>query len=1591
MPDRPKRLPIFRYIFGGLAVVALLVVLFYQPIVFGLAQLAAQQFAKSQKLSLSFMIHGSIFTDLFLEDVHLSASPENQTFPIEKLDAKVIGARYNLWSFLQKDYRQIVDLVRLKNVDLVLRSGGPPPPQQKPSGPLRIPPIIPRQIEIENVNVRVKGKPEDILVQGSSLNFGQDQTGTLSVSRLSLPPLGDWTDVRAQISERQGVINLRGLRLPPLLVVDNLGVDLSQLDNSTVGAALQGSFFDAPLEAQLRFHQAETDSSARLKLTDLDLAKTKSLTTLPLQGRVPTLEANLSGDLEQPNTWSGTLRLAAANLTYLTYSLDSLELLAEIVRGSGELRHLLANSGHDRISVVGRFALPMSLDAFPAQSTADLGFQLAVPEPARFLAGAEGSLTGSGTIGLNSGHAQTRINASALGFRLANLAVASTDVQVYGAARIPIGGDDVWKSLGIIANAQVREAQAAPAKIPILNASVDALDGNSAHAVIQALSGESKIQVNVQSVLPTAAAPFDPKQLSGQAEFHIDSLTDFTMESLVSGEFTADGKLTVRDMQPDGYIRAKGNQLQYQTFTLPHLAVDATAQGGKADVRDLELSFDEANLVKITGTATFSDPQPYQATGTIQFADLGVLDQTLMALHQPTGLKGTLQGNFQAKGSLGNKFPQAKLQLRGRAISYRGVIVKEVQAEGDTANGSAELRALRLAFDDRNTITANATAALSVPYAYHGHADVDLQDLGVFRGFLTTLGKAGEVNGKLQATVEATGDNTTRLPRAQVKAAGQQIKAYGLLVQGLDLNADSSNTEAFLRDLKITFDPNNKIDVNGSGSAQEPYAYQAQGSLNFSDLRTFNDLLKAFGQDPGLVGKMDARFNVHGDSHSKLPAGDLSLVGDHLRYRGLTIQQVDTAGQVQNNELSLPTFRVVIDSKNRLDAHGSAGLLEPYPYQSDANVALEDLSFLNPLLQSFGQNGGVGGRLSLVWRGKGELKNSDGELQLHADRLSVGNINNIKADVEGSYHGAEALFSRVNVNSPYADFAATLRINPELAEIPNLTIRKNQNVLTGNVSLPLNFRPGAKVPIALDKPLAVNLRGDRIPLAAFQSGKPQVTGNIDLLVQASGALRDLNAKVHLGASDLRSSAVSSLAAARTGLDVQLANKNLTVVGDFTQPDIQPAQIRGSIPLDLQQVIETGKLREDTPLQLSVKWPDTNLAFAKKIVPQIQIIEGRVAIDANVSGTLQTPQLTGGARANISRFRARTDTVPPISNFLVNVNFRQNRITFDQFNGLAGGGPFGVRGAIDLSKGTDPVFDLRITGRQVLVTRSDNIIVRSNLDLAVRGPLSAGEVSGNVGVTNSRFFQEIDILPLNLPGRPAPSPPAVAPPSAVSIQTPPLNNWKFNIDVKTDQLFRVESNVARGAVTINLHIGGTGGAPSVTGFVRIDNLVASLPFSHLNISNGFVNFPPGGNPLDPVLNIVGMSQVRDYDIRVRVFGNVSNFQILFDSTPPLAQGDIATLLATGATTGEFVDNPSLLAGRATFILAQQLLTKVFKLRSNQNQQAFLERLQVDIIPGSRPGTQDVSARFALTKNWQIIGDVGQQGDVSGRLRYLIRFR
>ncbi|MBV9273534.1 MAG: translocation/assembly module TamB domain-containing protein, partial [Verrucomicrobia bacterium] len=841
-------------------------------------------------------------------------------------------------------------------------------------------------------------------------------------------------------------------------------------------------------------------------------------------------------------------------------------------------------------------------------------------------------------------------------------------------------------------------------------------------------------------------------------------------------------------------------------------------------------------------------------------------------------------------------------------------------------------------------------------------------------------------------TLSAKGDITVKnlQPDGQITVIGNSLNYRKLVAQSADLEFRFLPDQIEISKGVIVLDPANSIQLGGAIRLQDPYSYHFNAKADFANLGVLNPFASNFIPDAGIAGQLGIEAEANGAVKSALPSGQVSVTGSKIGLHGLFIQQLNLVASTAKGDVDLSQLKILFNQNNQIEMTGAGKITEKLPYFGRASVRLNDLAYFNQVLRGFHQDLALGGKLTVDWGGSRESGTSVGQLDLNAAEVTVKQVQHINAKISGTYQALDANLHTVQVTSPLGNVGMSLHVNPKTLDIEDLTLKTHDQQLTGHATIPLDFQSGSKIPVAIGQPINIDLHTQKVSLASFQGSKPAVEGNGTFSMQASGDTTNPNVIVNLAIADIRSSAARTFAAASMNTTVKLENKLLTLDGSVKQADIQPLNISGKVAFDFPQFVKTGVLAETTPIQASIKWPDTDLRFLRRLIHEIRVIEGHAGISVDAAGTLAKPTVQGEVHANIPLARAKTDVVPPVSDFVAQINFRENRIELAQLRGNAAGGPFTVGGTIDLTKGTDPSFDISVHGNQILLTRSDNIIVRCNPDLSIKGPLSAGSIEGRVMITNSRFFQDIDILPLNLPGQPAPQPPG-QPPNA-SIQTPPFNNWRFNITVQTADPFRIQSNLARGSVVINLQVGGTGQKPEVAGNVKISQLTASLPFSHMDISNSYINFNPGGNPLDPQLNIMGTSTVRDYDITMQIYGPASNFKILFQSSPPLSQGDIATLLATGSTSSEFVQDPSLLAGRAAFLLIRQVYGKIFKGgRASQPEQQLLDRLEVDIIPGQRVGSQDVSARFSVTRSWQVVAEFGSIGNVSGQLRYLIRFR
>ena len=355
--------------------------------------------------------------------------------------------------------------------------------------------------------------------------------------------------------------------------------------------------------------------------------------------------------------------------------------------------------------------------------------------------------------------------------------------------------------------------------------------------------------------------------------------------------------------------------------------------------------------------------------------------------------------------------------------------------------------------------------------------------------------------------------------------------------------------------------------------------------------------------------------------------------------------------------------------------------------------------------------------------------------------------------------------------------------------------------------------------------------------------------------------------------------------------------------------------------------------------------------------------------------------------NVARFN--NATLPALTNFRSRLNFSGNTLSVERFGGEMAGGPFRLSGRITFPKLTEPTFDLQLKGDNVLIARNDNLTARVDADVKIGGPFKSATVTGNVAVTNSQFLRNIDLIPIGLPGRPAPQPPDSTP--QFSFVKPPLRDWKFDVAIKSKDPVLIRGNLANGGAIIDLKLSGTGLRPGLQGVVRLDKVEATLPFSRLEISYGFLYFNQDDS-FNPKIDLHGTSLIRDYIVHVYVYGTALSSEAVFTSEPPLPQEEIISLLATGATREELSGKGDVLAGRAAMLLIQQVYRKVFKKGAPTKSDSVFDRLQVDVgNVNPRTGQQTATARFTINENYVLIGDLGVGGDFRGMVKYLIRFR
>lgn len=1010
----------------------------------------------------------------------------------------------------------------------------------------------------------------------------------------------------------------------------------------------------------------------------------------------------------------------------------------------------------------------------------------------------------------------------------------------------------------------------------------------------------------------------------------------------------------------EGNVEGNFSKPRYRAYTAETGRIIGALKAGVLSVEKLTVQSGE-NTASLTGKLrlpeTKSAPELIQADLRADIEDLSAFEVT----RNNDVLNGRVQGRASVHGVEGQM--EGTIQLEGTNLTLSDFRAARITAEG--------------------TVEQHQTSTITLRVE-----DVISPDLAIKKSEVKV--SANELLARKRGGVLENLD-------ANISAIFSELRYKTFHADAAEIVSQVQKRIATVEKFRVTRGENS---FTADGSVLLPSEGEAPIPITVNYLMRIPELAD-FGfkvKEAALRGQLQGIGAIHTENGEL--RGSAELTGSALQLGDFKASSLQGTLAATGKEITVEELRLHVSAGAEIAASGKIGVSNEQPYEGAVLALAKDLSVFEPLLAALGIEKELRGSLDLTVESSGQLRpqRHEGQVKLEMDKARFGDLDLKRVRLAGLFGPAFAETSEFQIVSGVTQLSAGLSWGEKKLRIRDIDLRQGtQQVFTGFVTIP--FDPGSAAgPIPMDQRIAANVNARNLDIAAFLKTLGQtspVNGMVTVNLVAGGTILRPTLHLKLAGRGLTSSTAPSLKPAEIDVVSHYSNNELTLDLTARQPQIQPLTVRGKIPLNLEGAIQQKKLDPNLPLDLTVHLPPTSLGILANLVPSLRSIEGTTAVDARIGGTVRKPEFSGAASLRIGYARFTSEGVPAIGRLDANIAFTNEGLQIRTFRGEVGGGTFQLSGGIRVPKWFEPVFDLRLVSDSVLVRRDDSVTIRVDTDIKATGPLAAGAVRGTIWITQSRFFRDIEILPIGLPGRPKPKPSPKSAPfqQNFAITTPPFNHWTFDIAIKTrpNDLFEIRGNLATGNAAVDLRFGGTGAEPWLEGIIRVENFKATLPFSELEVSRGFITFSRS-DFLRPNLDILAESRLRDYHINAYIYGSPENPQLSLTSEPPLPQQDIISLLATGTTTSELTGRSDVLAGRAAVLVLEQLYRKIFKKQPSAQKDPFLDRFKVDLgAVDSRTGRQEVSASFRLGDNLYLIGDIDVAGEFAGRLRYLIRFR
>lgn len=916
---------------------------------------------------------------------------------------------------------------------------------------------------------------------------------------------------------------------------------------------------------------------------------------------------------------------------------------------------------------------------------------------------------------------------------------------------------------------------------------------------------------------------------------------------------------TLKDPTADGHLRADRVELPGNA-AIAALRADLTASQGTISLRGV------IEGLRIPGPqAALFEKDPIEISASMRVAE-DTRPLTVEATHRLLSVKAQAITAGRQSVSLDVRVPS---------------LAPFAALAGEDVRGNANIKA-RIDFRESDIgVTLDAAAGLS----------------GGTAPWVAALGKRATLN-----AAGAVSDRAFTLERAEIRGQALVLSASGTAARPkpgvTGANSRTTRADSYVQDIRARWDL--RASDLGILGAQLAGSMQASGGLNgkpssFNADAQLKSTLSIRGSPPGAVSaELHARglpsapsatFDVRGTVDGSPLSVNASLQRNgRNRFEG-TIRQGEWKSAHAEGEMSFASG--IDDARGHL--HVEIGQLADLDRLLGTQLrgSLDGIVDFTPRAGHSHAQFQVDGRdlsagqFSGVLHVAGEGDTSSVAAQLHAESHNLGGFPaelSAKAVVNLDAH-------RVRMDQATLDYRGEKFRLLSAADISFADRLKIVELELGAQNAVLQI--GGEILPNLDARISLQHVGPQLIgvfLPDLISG-----GSIDGNARIQGSFAAPTGRVNLNAHDIRFASDQAL-----GLPALNLTAGADLAGDTASLDVRLSAGKASL------FTMTGK----TPLNAGGEYDlklngKLDLSVANPLFEARGMhVGGDLAVDANVAGKLDAPQITGAIKLAAGNFRDYVRGMN-LTNITAEVDGSEGTLQIKTFKATAASGSVNMSGSIGALQPKIPL-DLKLTATNARLVTSALVTANLNADLSVKGTaLERFAVAGTIHVNRAvigipdSLPPDVAVLDVRRRGQHAPA--TAAKPLEIGL----------DVTVDAPREILVQGRGLDAELGGSLRIRGTTDAPLISG-PGFDLLrgTFSLAGSTLTFDNSSrVSFDGAGltrSNLDPTLDFTALSTVQNTTVKLHIYGyaDAPKFEFSSPTTPGLAPDEIMALLLFG---------------------------------------------------------------------------------------------